>query len=126
MDDDGVGSEQAQRLRRALDVAGIGVGVLWLHYFRLGGEVGEVEIDAYLHHALGMPRWERDLLARAANELIDHGAGGHAPYSWELLHGERKETADGQKKETADGESKETADGAGGADGDGGPDGTAP
>ena len=40
-----------------------------------------MEIDAYLHHALGLPRLERDLLARAANELIDHGVGGHAPYS---------------------------------------------
>ncbi|MEX5272044.1 hypothetical protein [Kocuria sabuli] len=109
MDDDGVGSEQAQRLHRVLEAAGIGVGTLWLHYFRLGGEVGEAEIDAYLHHALRMPRLERDLLACAANELIDHGVGSHAPYSWELLEGDRKETADGE----------------GGADGDGGPDGTA-
>ncbi|MFF0945770.1 hypothetical protein ACFYE2_16325 [Kocuria sp. CPCC 205300] len=109
MDDDGVGSEQAQRLRRLLKAAGIEVGTLWLHSFRLGGEVGEVEIDAYLHHALGMPRLERDLLACAANELIDHGADGHAPYSWELLEDDRKETADGE----------------GGADGDGGPGGTA-
>ncbi|MEX5258272.1 hypothetical protein [Kocuria arenosa] len=109
MDDDGVGSEQARGLCLALDAAGIGVGALWLHCFRLGGQVGEVEIDAYLHHALDLPRWERDLLARGANELIDHGVGGHAPYSWELLDDDRKETADG----------------AGGAEGDGGPDGTA-
>ena len=109
MHDDGVGREQALGLCRVLDAAVIGVGPLWLHCFRLGGQVGEVEIDAYLHHALGLPRLERDLLARAANELIDHGVGGHAPYSWELLDGDRNETADG----------------AGGADGDGGPDGTA-
>lgn len=56
------------------------MGELWLHFFRLGEEVGEVEIDAYLHEALALPRFERDLLAHAANELIDHGPTRHAPY----------------------------------------------
>lgn len=107
MDDDGVGSEQARGLSSTLEAAGIGVGALWLHYFRLGGEVGEVEIDAYLHLALGLPRFERDLLAQAANELIDHGPGPHAPSSFEVLGDTRKKKVDGT----------EGADGDGGADG---------
>lgn len=109
MDDDEVGPEQARGLRLALEAADIGVGALWMHYFRMGGEVGEVEIDAYLHHALGLPRFERDLLARAANELVDHGAGRHAPYSFEALDGDREGGTDGTE----------------GAGGDGGPGGAA-
>ena len=91
--DDEVGSEQARGLCLALEAAGIGVGALWLHYFRLGGQVGEVEIDAYLHHALGLPLFERDLLAHAANELMDHGPGLRAPYSSEVFTGDRGDSA---------------------------------
>lgn len=108
MDDEG-NQEQARGLRLALDAADIGVGALWLHYFRLGGEVGEVEIDAYLHHALALPRFQRDLLAQAANELIDHGPGHLAPYSCDV----------------GDAAPQERANGTGGADGDDGSDGAA-
>lgn len=52
---------------------------MWLPAFRFGSEVGEVEIEAYLHHALGLSRFERDLLAHAGNELVDHGPDRHAP-----------------------------------------------
>ena len=86
--DDEVGSEQARGLCLALEAAGIGVGALWLHYFRLGGQVGEVEIDAYLHHALGLPRFERDLLAHAANELIARIPPPQAPYVSDLVDGD--------------------------------------
>ncbi|MFI7480813.1 hypothetical protein ACH9EU_00175 [Kocuria sp. M1R5S2] len=121
MDDDGVSSEQARVLRRVLDAAGIGVGALWLHYFRLGGEVGEVEVDAYLHHALRLPRFERDLVAHAANELIDRGSGRWALYACEVLAGDRGDGA-GDHRETAsdvdaDGGAGEGPDGASGADG---------
>ncbi|MCM3687316.1 hypothetical protein [Kocuria rosea] len=108
MDDDEVGREQARGLARALDAADLAVGALWLHYFRLGGEVQEVEIDAYLHHALRLPRLERDLLAHAANELVDHGSGTRAPYSSEVPADDPDETARG-------------TEGTEGTDGDGGP-----
>ncbi|MFE7631678.1 hypothetical protein [Kocuria sp. NPDC057446] len=121
MDDDEVGSEQARGLCLALEAAGIGAGTLWLHYFRMGGEVGEVEIDAYLHHALGLPRLERDLLARAADELIDHRAGQHALYSFEVRADARGDSAGGHGEMTTgidrDGGSGEDPDGAAGAEG---------
>lgn len=91
MDDAAAGSEQARGLRRALGESGIGVGTLWLQHFRLGGEIGEVEIDAYLHLALELPRLERDLLAHAANELIAPGTGLRAPYSADLVGGDHGE-----------------------------------
>lgn len=115
MHDDGLGPEQARGLRLVLEAAGIGVGALWLHYFRLGGEVGEVEIDAYLHHAFGLPRFERDLLAHAANELIDDRPGRPAPYSSEVLTGDRGDIAGdhGEMATGADGDGDGT-DGAAG------------
>lgn len=116
MDNDEVGPEQARGLRMALEAAGIGTGSLWLHYFRMGGEVGEVEIDAYLHHALGLPRFERDLLARAANELIDHRPGAHAPYSFEVLADDRGGNAGGHG-EMATGTDGDGTDGASGSEG---------
>jgi len=103
MDDDEVGQEQARGLCRALAAAGIEVGTLWLHCFRMGGNVGELEVDAYLHHALGLPRFERDLLAHAANELMDHGPGHHAPYSTETLHSGREERTDDTQRAEGDG-----------------------
>ncbi|GGG67404.1 hypothetical protein GCM10011374_34570 [Kocuria dechangensis] len=116
MDDAEVGSEQARGLRLALAVGGIGVGALWLHSFRLGGEVGEVEVDAYLHQALGLPRFERDLLAHAANELIDHRPGRHAPYSSEVVAGDRGDSA-GDHGGMAPGTDGDGTDGAAGSGG---------
>ncbi|MEX5261248.1 hypothetical protein RF647_13420, partial [Kocuria sp. CPCC 205263] len=55
------------------------------------------------HDCLGLPGLQRDLLAHAANELIDHRIGGHAPYSWDLRNGDRKRMADGAGE--AEGES---------------------
>jgi hypothetical protein len=58
-------------LRRAMDSAGIDAEELWLHYFGIGGLVGEYEVDAYLESLLSLPPLQRDLLAHAANEIID-------------------------------------------------------
>jgi hypothetical protein len=44
-----------------------------MHYFGLGGVVGKLEVEAYLHHALTLPGPQRDLLAGALQEL----AGDH-------------------------------------------------
>lgn len=66
-----LGHEQSRGLRRALAGSEIGIGDLWLRYFSIGGKVGEYEVDAYIQSLLSLPPIERDLLAHAANELID-------------------------------------------------------
>ena len=63
--------EQRRRLREALNQAGLGVPQLWMKYFSIGGEAGEYEVDAYLNGSLSLPSLQRDILAHAANELID-------------------------------------------------------
>jgi hypothetical protein len=83
--------EQARRLRQAINRAGIGCEQLWLHYFSLGGEVGETEIDAYLHQSFSLPPFQRDLLAHAANELIARIPPQQAPYVSDLAEGENAE-----------------------------------
>jgi hypothetical protein len=85
MDDTVLGREQARLLRQALHRAGIERHWLWLQYFRLGGDLGETEIDAYLHHCLHLPAYQRDLLAHAANNLIDQLTPPRAPYTTDLL-----------------------------------------
>jgi hypothetical protein len=76
--------QQRAMLRSAVQAAGINVGELWLHYFSIGGTVGEYEIEAYLQGLLSLPATQRDLLAMAANELIDDIPRPRAPYSDEL------------------------------------------
>ena len=76
--------QQQRMLAAAMKSAQINVGELWLKYFSLGGEVGEYEVEAYLQGLLSLPVLQRDLLAMAANELIDTSPHGRAPYSDEL------------------------------------------
>ena len=83
-DQEAVGYEQARRLRATMVAAGIDRGQLWLYYFSIGGDVGEFELDAYLHHSLGLPRLQRDLLAQAANEILVEMAPPQAPYASDL------------------------------------------
>lgn len=73
--------EQRRLLRAALKAAGLNAGDLWLNYFSIGGAVGEYEVEAYLQGLLSLPALQRDLLAMAANELIDDLPRTHAPYS---------------------------------------------
>ena len=84
-----IGVEQARRLGWALECAGIARHELWWHYFSIGGQVGECELDAYLHQALHLPPLQRDLLAQAANELIndliDEVPLPQAPYTSDLM-----------------------------------------
>ena len=81
--------EQSRLLHHALDSAGIGTGDLWLRYFSIGGNAGEYEVDAYIQTILSLPPSERDLLAHAANELIDElPARPRAPYLDELEQSE--------------------------------------
>jgi hypothetical protein len=81
-----VGYEQARRLRATMAAAGIDRAQLWLYYFSIGGDVGEYELDAYLHHSLLLPRLQRDLLAHAANELLAEMAPPQAPYASDIHH----------------------------------------
>jgi hypothetical protein len=72
---------QLKGLRKALASAGIPEEDLWLRYFSIGGMVGEYEVDAYLQSLHSLPALQRDLLAHAANELIDElPALPRAPY----------------------------------------------
>ncbi|MHA7262401.1 hypothetical protein ACX80W_04250 [Arthrobacter sp. TMN-37] len=68
-------------LLRAIRHARISVGELWLHFFAIGGDAGEYEVEAYLHGSFTLPPLQRDLLAHAANELIDDRPPPRAPYS---------------------------------------------
>lgn len=76
--------EQRRELRAALQALEISVGELWLNYFSIGGTVGEYEVEAYLQGLLSLPTMQRDLLAMAANELIDAVPWLRAPYAEDL------------------------------------------
>lgn len=82
------GEHQRRILAAALAEAGIGRGELWLKYFSLGGSVGEYETEAYLAGLFPLPALQRDLLAHAANELIDDlPQRRRASYSTDMLPG---------------------------------------
>ena len=93
-DHDEVGAEQARLLLEVIGRAGIAVKQLWFHYFTLGGNAGEIEVEAYLHDCLDLPTFQRDLLDHAANELLDRQPPLRAPYTSELLHRENSEGAE--------------------------------
>ena len=76
--------EQRRQLREALKSAELTRGELWLNYFSIGGNVGEYEVEAYLQGLLSLPPVQRDLLAMAANELIEAIPRLYAPYSDDL------------------------------------------
>jgi hypothetical protein len=44
---------------------------LWLRYFTLGGSLGLVEIEAYLHGLVPLPAFDRDIAAHVVNERLD-------------------------------------------------------
>jgi len=89
MHEEEVGREQARLLRRAMLQADLQLDDLWMHYFSIGGEAGPLEVEAYLHHALGLPRLQRDMLAHALNELYDGNPSPRAPYARDLVEDER-------------------------------------
>ncbi|MBO3085477.1 PP2C family protein-serine/threonine phosphatase [Cellulomonas fengjieae] len=65
----------ADEQRHALDIAyrraHLSLDDLWLAYFTLGGEAGPMEVEAYLHGLMPLPRGQRDMLAHAVNERLD-------------------------------------------------------
>lgn len=76
--------EQRRRLQEAISAAGIPVSALWLRYFAIAGDAGEYEVEAYLQGLLSLPPLQRDLLAMAANELIDDTPRPRAPFGDDL------------------------------------------
>ncbi|MFC3299092.1 Uncharacterised protein [Arthrobacter agilis] len=86
---------QRTHLLRAIRHAQIEASELWLHYFGLGGDAGEYEVEAYLHGSFTLPPLQRDLLAHAANELIDRlPPPPRAPYSTDPAGGSEALTED--------------------------------
>lgn len=82
----GLEQEQSRLLRRALTSSGIPAGDVWLRYFSIGGNVGEYEVDAYIQSLLSLPPAQRDLIAQAANELIDElPPPPRAPYVKDIM-----------------------------------------
>jgi len=64
-----------------MKAADISLSALWLKYCSLSGDAGEYEVEACLQVPLPRPAIQRDLLALAANELIDDLPRPRAPYS---------------------------------------------
>jgi len=83
MDEEAISADQARRLRQAMTEARIELRALWMHYFRLGGVVNHVEVDAYLHQALKLPAMQRDLLVQALAELADGHRTTPVPFTWD-------------------------------------------
>ena len=67
----------------------------FLHEGRL--YVGMLEVEAYLHHAMTLPRLQRDMLAHAVNELINFAPSAYVPYASELA--EEDEQRSGHQSE---------------------------
>ena len=82
--DDILGREQAARLHQALEDARIGGRRLWVRYLALGGTAGELEVEGYRHGCLDLPVRQRDLLAWAANTLLDRRLQPRVPSSGDL------------------------------------------
>jgi hypothetical protein len=64
-----------------MKASGVSIPELWLKYFGMSGDAGEYEVEAYLQGLLSLPPVQRDLLALAANELIDDLPRPRAPFS---------------------------------------------
>lgn len=65
------GQVQVKLTTIALAEAHLSVYELWVGYYAIGGSVSEFEVQAYLGGLLVLPSSERDLLAEAANELLE-------------------------------------------------------
>lgn len=93
----GDSDEQLRRqLARAVRYWRMSVKDIWLHYFSLGGSVGEYELDAYINSSYALSSLQHDILAQAINELIDaQPEPPRATYSDDVL-----DRGDGAGKET--------------------------
>jgi len=71
---------QGLHTHTAIRHAELTVRFVWDHLQNLGGSVGYLELDAYLHGLMPLPRGDRNLVAQAVNELLhDSAATGRRP-----------------------------------------------
>jgi hypothetical protein len=62
---------QRQRFNEAFGATGLTVDELWLRYFSLGGDAGQLEIDAYLNGAIACHPYSTTFsLMRSMNDLM--------------------------------------------------------
>lgn len=69
---DALAARQARTLHHTIAQADISEQQLWWYYLNLGGDAGEVEVEAYLYQALDLPGLQRAILDHAAHELITY------------------------------------------------------
>lgn len=62
---------QGLHTHTAMRHAALTLPAVWDHFQNLGGAVDLLEVDAYLHGLMLLPRGDRDAVTRAVNELID-------------------------------------------------------
>lgn len=61
---------------------GLNLAQLWIYYLGIGGTADECEVNAYAAEEGSLPPEERDLLARAMNEIVMESPWlPRAPYS---------------------------------------------
>jgi hypothetical protein len=73
--------EQRRLLSSAFAGSGLSLGQLWVRYLAVGGDVGELELEAYLNGLMELPSLQRDMLALAVNERLDELTCTRVPYS---------------------------------------------
>lgn len=78
------GGEDRHRLLAAVRAGGLSMEQLWLRYFALGGDVGRVEVEAYLSALMPLSALQHDMLAHAINERLDEIAPPRVPYAAEF------------------------------------------
>jgi hypothetical protein len=66
--------EERSQLNHMLLAADITVSELWLRYFSMSGMAGEYEVQAYVEGLISLPALQRNLLAMAAEEIINESA----------------------------------------------------
>lgn len=62
---------QIKTTKFALSEADVNIEDLWVRYYGLGGGISAFEVQSYLTGLLSLPPHERNLLAEAANELLE-------------------------------------------------------
>jgi hypothetical protein len=93
--------EQRSQLNNALRAADITIADLWLRYFSMSGSAGEYEVHTYVQGLISLPVVQRDLLAMAANEIIDETPPLRAPYA-DQLGGPGTDTSGGPRNPAGD------------------------
>ena len=76
--------DEAHRYADARVRAELSVEELWFRYLALGGTVGLLELEGFLHGLMPLERLELDMLAHALNErLAELYNASRVPYGWD-------------------------------------------